>query len=133
MPGVPASGYAAMPQVAGCVTAPTRNALKVPPRLHPLHTAEWLHMQVISSGRYPDTERMTGRTTLLALQFIAEALSKPHEVIEVRDHHPTTNSHTMLVKLIHDMTTKLGLKGFLCNPSRLTIQFTVTISAPTPY
>lgn len=125
MPGVP------MPRVA-TVPGPKPGQV-VGKRLHPLHSAEWLSQIMLDTGCYPDTERCTGRTTILALSYIVKALQSPHEVIEVRDHHPTTHCHAMLVKLIHDMAGRLGLQGMLCNPSRLTVQFTNPIEKPTAY
>lgn len=95
-----------------------------PKRLHPLHNVEWLAAQMRYSGCYADTERCTGRTTILALGYICDALENPHKIVNVVDHHPTEHSHVELVRIIHEMTRKLDLKGFKCNPSRKTIQFT---------
>lgn len=112
MPGAP------MPAVG---PRPTRNESK---RIHPLHSTEFLIAQMLSTGCYPEAERCTGRTTALALEYIVKAIRNPHEAIHVRDHYNTTMSHASLVKLVHDMTLKLGLEHFKCNPSSLTVTFT---------
>lgn len=92
-------------------------------KLHPLHTVEFLVQQIQNTGTYPNPERATGRTTLLALKAIVAALESPHKVIHVRDHHDTMNSHKELIRLIHDLTRMLGLVGFHCSPSMLTVTF----------
>ncbi|CAI3971344.1 hypothetical protein VAC51_00021 [Variovorax phage VAC_51] len=127
MPGIPASPPPVHPFEAPYGKAPTPN-VSVPRKLHPMHSADFLSRQVLMTGCYPDTERCTGRTTVLALEFIAKAMSNPHVVVHVRDHHGTTFAHQRLVKVIHAITQRLGLEGFLCKPSDLTIEFTTPVS-----
>ena len=92
-------------------------------KLHPLHTVEFLTALMNSTGAYPDIERKTGRSTIIALSIIVKALENPHTPIPVRDHHPTQHSHIELEKNIHDMRNKLGLQHFHCSQSRLTVTF----------
>ena len=112
MPGSPMPPMRAVPTV------------NVGKPINPLHSTEFLIAQMLNTGCYPEVERCTGRTTVLALRIIADAISNPHVEQTVRDHHPTTFSHQSLVKKVHDMTQALGLQHFKCNPSRLTVTFT---------
>ena len=118
MPGF--AGYSCGPR--GAERVPTPNVSNTR-KLHPLHTVEFLTALMNSTGEYPDIERKTGRSTIIALSIIVKALENPHTPIPVRDHHPTQHSHVELVKTIHDMLIKLGLTGFHCSPSRLTVTY----------
>lgn len=127
MPGIPANPappyFSRMGQPA---PAPTHNAPPVLPgtKLHPLHTIEWVVDQVKATGCYPDVGRMTGRTTVLALRFLTEALANPHKEIAVRDHCDTAYSHRCLIEQIHEMCRALGLANVKSYPSRLIIIYT---------
>lgn len=126
MPGIPAP--APTHNIYGATPAP-----KVQPkRLHPLHSAQFVSLYVQDTGCYFDTERCTGRTLVLALTFITQALKNPHTVINVRDHEDRRVLHERLVKTIHELTDKLGIGGFLCKPSALTVEFTTPIPSFAP-
>ena len=118
MPGF--AGYIGTTIPAPVIRSPSPEPTR---KLHPLHTVEFLTALMNSTGAYPDIERKTGRSTIIALSIIVKALENPHTPIPVRDHHPTQHSHVELVKTIHDMCDKLGLQHFHCSPSRLTVTF----------
>lgn len=60
-------------------------------KLHPLHTPE-RHFEVmrchgvVGYHEWLAQKRSTGRSTALALQYIAEAIEKPHTAILLADH-----------------------------------------------
>lgn len=81
-------------------------------RLHPLHSVEFLASMIAHTGCYPDPERCTGRTTILALQFIVWALQNPHKWGYPSDHHGTAAATVALNRTIREMVEKLGLKHF---------------------
>ena len=116
MPGSPAPGRGFYMASGRLVERPTR-------KLHPLHTPDWLHSMMLATGEYPEVERCTGRTTILALEAIVKAMQNPHTPVHVKDHVNLTHNHMEVVKLAHDFTKKLGLEHFQCSPSRLTVTF----------
>lgn len=90
-------------------------------KLHPLHTPDLLDSVVRSSGCYFDPERYTGRSTILALGFIQQALKNPHTWIKVADHDPSYHAAMRLTCDISQMVQVLRLKyitintdGFIC-------------------
>ena len=97
----------------------------MPNKLHPLHTPDLLDSVVRSSGCYFDKERYTGRSTILALGFIQQALKNPHTWIQVDDHYPSYYSTMRLTYNISQMAQRLGLKyitvnanGYICFGTR---------------
>ena len=79
-------------------------------KLNPLHTPEMLDQAVRSTGQYFCQDRRTGRSTALALEYIAAAIRNPHHIILIEDHHPT---HLAGVELRHKaqaMVNALGLE-----------------------
>lgn len=92
-------------------------------RINPLHSVRVLcdWMQVV--GEYPPTERGTGRSTAQALRYIASAIENPYEVIQVRDHHGSTQSDEHLCQVIHSMVCGLGLKHFYISGKQRTMSF----------
>lgn len=91
--------------------------------LHPLHSVEFLTDMMRHTGRYPDIDRCTGRTTILALKFLTEALANPYKPVEVRDHYPTRASHERLTYEIDCMAKRLGLKHVYANVQACTVTF----------
>lgn len=79
-------------------------------KLHPLHTPELLARHVHCTGEYWPRERCTGRTTALALKLLAEAISKPHERLIIRDHEPTAVAAKHLRTRMQDIAERLGLE-----------------------
>lgn len=55
-------------------------------KLHPLHEPEALLQGMLASREYPDMVRGTGRSTALALKYIAEAIETPYQPVRLRDH-----------------------------------------------
>jgi hypothetical protein len=81
-------------------------------RLHPLHSVNMVLDDIRRTGCYFDERRGTGRTTALALQYIAAAISNPFCSILIRDHHGSTQSDRMLVHVCRQMVHTLGLYEF---------------------
>lgn len=113
MPGIPAPAVTRNFTPAGST-----------PRLHPLHTAEYLDEMVRLTGRYPDPDRRTGRTTVLALQAITQALKNPHQPITVRDHFENNSSHREVLRTALQMAECIGLKHLVGNETHCTLTFT---------
>lgn len=57
-------------------------------------------------------ERATGRSTVLALRAIADAIEKAGEKVDVRDHHGTATADEHLMHMVQGMVEKLGLRDF---------------------
>jgi hypothetical protein len=93
-------------------------------KLNPLHTTEWVCAQVLNTGCYPDAERMTGRTTARALEWLALAIKSPHQPIKVTDHHDTYQSHCRMAELVRDMARTLGLQHIQVCLRTHTVTFT---------
>ncbi|QHJ82048.1 MAG: hypothetical protein [Bacteriophage sp.] len=55
-------------------------------KLHPLHEPEALLQGMLASREYPSRVRRTGRSTALALTYIAQAIASPYTPIPLRDH-----------------------------------------------
>lgn len=91
--------------------------------IHPLHSIDFLADMMRNTGCYPDVERCTGRTTILALKFLTEALSNPYKPVEVRDHYPTRASHSRLTYEIACMAHRLGLQHIYANEQACTVTF----------
>jgi hypothetical protein len=92
-------------------------------RLHPLHSVDYIKAMVEHTGCYPDQDRRTGRTTVLALEYITLALKQPYQVITVRDHYPSVMCHQSLCTIIHDLACRMGLEKLYVNPQRTIICF----------
>lgn len=56
--------------------------------------------------------RGVGRTTVLALEAIALSIKYPNAWHVVKDHHGTAHTDRMLLKVIQETVTRLGLKFF---------------------
>ena len=84
-------------------------------KLHPLHTPYLLDSVVRSFGCYFDPECYTGRSTILALGFIQQALKNPHTWIQVDDHDPSYHAAMRLTCTISQMVQVLRLKHITVN------------------
>lgn len=89
------------------------------PKPHPLHTVEFVASCLVMTGRYPG-DRRTGRTTALALQYIAKAIQEPRKWHEPKDHHDSLMMREHLTALCRDMVNKLGLEGFVFRKGAMT-------------
>ena len=87
--------------------------------LHPNHTPEFVLLNLQATGRYPG-DRCTGRSTALALEYIARAMRQPRKWHTITDHHPSFFAATCLRNIMQDMVAKLGLKGFVFKDSCVT-------------
>lgn len=76
--------------------------------LHPLHLDEWYERQG-EQGIQADPDRFTGRTTVLALRIIHDAIVSPHQKIDIIDHAPIRAADKQLARIIADMIGQLGL------------------------
>lgn len=92
--------------------------------LNPLHDIQFVSNWVQATGRYFPQERRTGRTTVLALQYIAQAMQQPHEPVYVKDHYVSENANRCLIHTMQDMVDKLGLDFFVFSGARNTVTFT---------
>ena len=80
--------------------------------LHPLHSAAMMHDVVCNTWCYFDTDRCTGRSTILALHFIQEAMQSPHTWVMITDHVDMQMNHERLAQQVHDYIRLLGLRHF---------------------
>jgi hypothetical protein len=72
---------------------------------------------------YPDTRRRTGRTTVLALEYTAKALSHPGTPVRVHDHHDGPHADRHLLHAIVEIVDKMGWTGYLFDMNRRTVTF----------
>lgn len=91
-------------------------------RLHPLHDARFVSSVVAQTGRYPGA-RKTGRTTALALEYLARAIREPYTDVFVRDHHDKPESHRELLRRIGRFADDLKLDHVCINHVSGTIRF----------
>lgn len=105
-------------------------------KLHPLHTVEMITTMIGDTGEYFDQNRRTGRSTALALKYIADAYAKPYTPIKVIDHEQsngmpaTMDSNRVLSLKVFSMIDALGLKHFRCNGSQHTVTFGLPSQTP---
>lgn len=59
-----------------------------------------------------DPQRATGRSTGLALKYIAEAYNNIGQPVKIVDHHLSQNANKNLMALVRDMISALGLSGW---------------------
>lgn len=74
--------------------------------MHPLHTPEIL--EVLKDDRH-GLWRRTGRSTILALEKIVQAIKNPGVPQSIADHHSTVMADMHLGNMIRDFVSKLGL------------------------
>jgi hypothetical protein len=92
-------------------------------RLHPLQSPKKLAEEIMLTGKMPDLQRCTGRTTVLALDYIKKSLEKPYSEWHVQDHSPAHGADLHLLCEIKDKVMALGLKGFYFNFQRMTVTY----------
>lgn len=78
-------------------------------KVHPLHDEALVITYIRENGEYPG-DRRTGRTTALALKYIAEAIGKPSVRIYLRDHVDTKQASDHLARKVQDIVRELRLK-----------------------
>jgi len=59
-----------------------------------------------------EEDRITGRTTGIALETIGKAIQYHGELVVIKDHHGTLEADKNLQRIIKDVIESLGLKGF---------------------
>jgi hypothetical protein len=83
-------------------------------KLHPLHEPEALLQGMLANQEYPDRLRRTGRSTALALQYIAKAIQEPYSPVLLRDHthlhSETYRCRSWFAAYVVDMTRALQLQ-----------------------
>lgn len=91
--------------------------------LHPLHTPEFVANYIAYGGGHPQ-ERRTGRSTALALKYIAEAIENPRQPVQIRDHHDVLRAHRDLFERVREMVRQLGLEHMVFREHGNTVTFT---------
>jgi hypothetical protein len=81
-------------------------------KIHPLHNVDFIAAVMKDTGRYFPAERGTGRTTVLALQLIAQAIQRPHTWHSAVDHFGTLPANAHLLQVARSMVLELDLKHF---------------------
>lgn len=81
-------------------------------KINPLHTLDMVMRHMLSTGEYFPQERCTGRSTALALEFVAKAIRNPHEWVVITDHHDSAPSNNLLASTCRDIIAALGLRHF---------------------
>lgn len=79
--------------------------------LHPLHTPTFVAEHVMSTGRLPGM-RATGRSTCLALEYVAKAMRTPFVPVPLVDHFDSTTAHTCLKEAVVEILSRLDFRGF---------------------
>lgn len=74
---------------------------------------------LIKVGPDVDPDRCTGRTTALALGYLATALGNHGMWVTVRDHHDHHGSHRGAYRIAHDVAQNLGLRFMEWRPQSL--------------
>lgn len=69
-------------------------------------------------------DRAVGRTTILALRYVAQAIEQCGQPVEIRDHWGTHMADVALTDQCGDIVQALGLRGFEINASRRTVRCT---------
>lgn len=76
-------------------------------------------------GKDMESSRMSGRSTALALEYIAKCMRQPNVPHEVADHwHKvgmTRRDHIHLMHTIQNIVHDLGLEGFLFNKEKMSM------------
>lgn len=88
---------------------------------HPLHSQRMIDM---IACREVCTDRRTGRTTVIALRTIAEAIKNPEKKIKIIDHYDTWYSNKLLAHKIYDMIQVMQLECLVVNTETLTLTLT---------
>lgn len=66
--------------------------------------------------------RRTGKSTALALRYIADAIENQQEYIEVKDHFPTEQASKYLLQTIMSMCKQLNFTNIKTLPNRNVIK-----------
>lgn len=91
-------------------------------KLHPLRTPELVYRHLLDTGCYMG-DRCTGRSTSLALGFIAEALRKPGVTVYIKDHHDSSLADRHLTDKVAEYVDRLGLKHLIIDRQCYWIRF----------
>ena len=79
-------------------------------KLNPLHTPEMIAQVISITGEYFDPKRGSGRSTVLALRYISNAIEHPLTPIIIKDHHDSVQADRQLAEIVKMMIFKLELK-----------------------
>ena len=82
-------------------------------RLNPLHSVDLVTRVVAETGRYFDKDRSTGKSTALALDYIAKAIRNPYTWVAIHDHHKTIIADGLLAQTIKSYIDILRLAKFV--------------------
>lgn len=90
---------------------------------HPLHSADFIERYRDFAGE-PLQERRTGRSTALALKYIAEAIQNPRKPVQIKDHHDSALAHRRLFQVTREMVKRLDLQNMVFHEFRGTVTLT---------
>jgi hypothetical protein len=80
-------------------------------KLHPLHTPEYVAQYVLTHGEYPGS-RCTGRSTALALEYVAWSIRVPGLKVVLWDHFDSTGAHECLKRAVEEIISRLDFRRF---------------------
>lgn len=78
-------------------------------KLNPLHTPEMIAQVISATGEYFDSSRRSGRSTALALRYIADVIEQPYTPVLIKDHYDSVLADRALAEIIRLMIFKLEL------------------------
>lgn len=78
-------------------------------KLNPLHTPEMIVKVISTTGEYFDHKRRSGRSTALALRYIADAIEQPYTPVLIEDHYDSVLADRALAEIMGLMIFKLEL------------------------
>lgn len=81
-----------------------------------------IYEHLLATGEYLGARR-TGRSTAMALSYIAQAMKTPGVPVYVHDHWDSSAAHTLLLRRVEDVIERLELKHFKIVYTDLYIQF----------
>ena len=89
--------------------------------IHPLHRE--LDQQLYAAIQQGGLSRHTGRSTIMALKYIAEALANPYKQIPLTDHYVDSSASVRMAGIVTSLIEKMGLQ-------ELRVENTYTREAP---
>jgi len=92
-----------------------------------VNVALMAHNLIVNGNLRGVANRQTGRSTALALYYIARAIENPGSEIVVRDHHDSDAAHELLRDRIREIIHKLGLQGFTFSQTAIRCDFATII------
>ena len=88
----------------------------------------FLELRKEMAKRYPEQSfknRMTGKSTALALRVISDAMLSPDSYVKCRDHRGTRYTDILLFDMVHRLLELLRLECFIFNKTSLSIKYSL--------